>query len=238
MSDTSCLLAQATNPEQYDKISWSEIEASLQSKNGTRKFFFDVFDKKVWKNQKVLDLGCGTGWLVKEIEKAGAKRVIGIDPSIKNITIGKHLFPKSKIYQHNIESFPVKEKFDIVVSSMVFCHISNVELALQKLYHMLTKTGRLQIIVPGYEYFKSKSKITSFESVELTAEEYVVKTERREGSMCDIVRTVSWYLKKMEQNEFQITLVKSITSSKKLLFGAKRFKNSYEPVAYYIEVKK
>jgi 2-polyprenyl-3-methyl-5-hydroxy-6-metoxy-1,4-benzoquinol methylase len=108
MVNSSFLLAEATNNKQYDQIAWSEIESGLESKNGTRNFFFSVFNKKTWKNKKVLDIGCGTGWLVNEMKKAGAKQVIGIDPSIKNITKGNCLFPKSQLYKHSIESFPIK----------------------------------------------------------------------------------------------------------------------------------
>jgi 2-polyprenyl-3-methyl-5-hydroxy-6-metoxy-1,4-benzoquinol methylase len=236
---TTCLLAQATNPKQYNNSDWSKIESSLKSKRGTRNFFFEAFDKKEWKRKKILDLGCGTGWLVNEISKVGAKKVIGVDPSERNITWGKQLFPEINIYQHSLESFPIKEKFDYIISIMTFNHVSNVDLALQKISYLLEPKGRLQIIIPSYDYFRLKRNNYRKEFVHLSAEEYVVKTNRKEGEICDVIRTLSWFVKKMEKNDFQVKLIKAISlcENTKFIFGEKRFLGIDQPIAYFMELE-
>ena len=75
------LFVRATSPTQYDldDISWS-TENGLQSP--TRRFFFDYLlrFKENWRGADILDIGCGTGWLMPLLKENGAKSVEGIEP--------------------------------------------------------------------------------------------------------------------------------------------------------------
>ena len=64
----SRLLDRAVDIYQYDSMPWSEYEDTLQSPN--RKWMFSYLSKfnENWKG-RVVDIGCGTGWLINEISK-------------------------------------------------------------------------------------------------------------------------------------------------------------------------
>lgn len=81
-------------------------------------------------NKKILDLGCGYGENAKYYKEHGASYVLGID-------ISTHMIEKAKAENHadNIEYqvlamediSSLKEKFDIVISSLAFHYVENFE---------------------------------------------------------------------------------------------------------------
>jgi len=96
------------------------------------------------KGKRILDIGCGVGDFVKELSLLGAKYVYGIDISQKEIDYAK------KENQLSNNSFDIldannllqiKEKFDIVCSSITFDYIENFEILLSNIYKLLKKSG-------------------------------------------------------------------------------------------------
>jgi SAM-dependent methyltransferase len=64
--------------------------------------------------RNVFEIGCGTGWLLAEIKKYAPNIVIGIDPSIKNINIAKHLYPDLQIHCSSFENFKTNDKYNSI----------------------------------------------------------------------------------------------------------------------------
>ena len=89
----SHLLRRATDIGQYDDphLPWNKHEDSLESPN--RKWMFTYLSrfKEKWKG-RVVDIGCGTGWLINGIQ-AYARYAIGIDPSWNNFNRAKGFQP-------------------------------------------------------------------------------------------------------------------------------------------------
>jgi SAM-dependent methyltransferase len=114
----------ATDPAQYDSpvVRW-EIEVGLDSPS--RKFFYESLKPELIKakDSDVLEIGCGSGWLLKEIQKNGARSTIGIEPSKKNFELSRKNFPELKVVNVSLEDFEPNSHFDLVVSNMVFGHI-------------------------------------------------------------------------------------------------------------------
>jgi 2-polyprenyl-3-methyl-5-hydroxy-6-metoxy-1,4-benzoquinol methylase len=137
--DESRLFQRATNPEQYDleDLPW-EKEGTTES---PRTFFFWEYLQKYapeWKEKDVLDIGCGNGWLLNEAVKLGAKSVLGVEPSNRNVALAKNHYPDIEIAQSAFENFdPKGKKFDVATSVMAFSHINNLDLAFDKLHEIL-----------------------------------------------------------------------------------------------------
>lgn len=93
------------------------------------------------KGKKILDIGCGPGVHAKKMYEMGAK-VEGIDISNKMIEIAMREVPEVKFTVGDVEKLPyVKNKFDIVVASLVIGHFENWEKALSEIRRVLKKNG-------------------------------------------------------------------------------------------------
>ncbi|MBV7273732.1 class I SAM-dependent methyltransferase [Clostridiaceae bacterium UIB06] len=96
----------------------------------------------VEKNQKILDLGCGTGRLTNELVKNGAT-VIGIDSSADMIKKAKLNYPNLNFQVADATNLDFKNYFDTVFSNAVFHWIPNQEKLLYSIYNSLKDNGKL-----------------------------------------------------------------------------------------------
>lgn len=190
----SLLYLRAVDPHQYDfpDVHW-ETETGLESP--TRKFLFDVLQpyRHLWVGKDVLDVGCGTGWLLELLRKDGAKILDGFDPAASNIKIAHHLFPKLEVKRSDLEHFQTIRQYDYIVSSMVFMHLSNPDDAFKKLSVLLRPDGEIHIIVPDYDYFRKPRHDKRATYEQLNGDEYVGFVDRPQGLLADIIRKTTVY---------------------------------------------
>ncbi|SMC10019.1 class I SAM-dependent DNA methyltransferase [Nitratiruptor tergarcus] len=84
------------------------------------------------KNLKILDFGCGTGLVSYELTNI-AHSITGIDTSPKMVEMfnAKSTTPAIKAFCKDIDE--IEEKFDLIVSSMTFHHIKDIDAIIEKL---------------------------------------------------------------------------------------------------------
>jgi len=100
-----------------------------------------------------LDLGCGNGWVVREIAKNPlCYRAVGIDGSENMISKANSLSNDDVEYiLEDINSFSSKEKYDIIHSMEVLYYLDNPKEILKKvLNNWLENNGRLIIGIDHY----------------------------------------------------------------------------------------
>ncbi len=91
----------------------------------------------------VLDIGSGNGELLKEFYRVGYKDLTGIDPYIeKDIVYNDRLRIEKK------ELFDVNRDFDAIMLHHSLEHMDHQLEVLKKLYSILSKNGRLLIVIP------------------------------------------------------------------------------------------
>ena len=95
-------------------------------------------------NKRVLDFGCGTGLVSLEID---AKEILGVDLSCEMVGVFNK---KAEILGKNAKAIcddvkNVNSKFDVIVASMVFHHIENIQEMLKILSDKLYSNGKLFI---------------------------------------------------------------------------------------------
>jgi 2-polyprenyl-3-methyl-5-hydroxy-6-metoxy-1,4-benzoquinol methylase len=99
---------------------------------------------------KVLEIGCGTGYLLSRIQKLGAD-VIGIEPGIHCLTAKEKY--GVKIIHDFFPSKKITEQYDIIVMSIVLEHFQQPSKYLKLLSPYLNDNGLLIVSVPDAEPF-------------------------------------------------------------------------------------
>lgn len=92
------------------------------------------------KGKKILDLGCGTGIYAKLLTKKGAK-IKGFDISPRMIEIAKKENPNLDLRVGSGNKIPFKEKFDVVLASLVLDYFNNWDKPFKQVSKVLKKKG-------------------------------------------------------------------------------------------------
>ena len=91
--------------------------------------------------EHILDVGCGTGQLTKEIAQSGA-RVAGIDNSAAMIAQAKKNYPELEFRQGDVRDLPFRNEFDAVFSNAVLHWVKDAEPAAAAISGALKTGGR------------------------------------------------------------------------------------------------
>ena len=110
----------------------------------------DSFEK-YRKNNRILDVGCGEGWILELAMKKGWE-AYGTEFSSRAIEICEK--KGIKMYAGVLKPASIKEKdFDIIVSSETIEHINNPREELANMYQLLRKGGLLYITTPNFNSY-------------------------------------------------------------------------------------
>lgn len=134
------------------------------------------------KDEKILDLACGSGFFSNEFEKLGAK-VIGSD-------IGKELIEIAKKNYKNIEFFvsessnleKIKDKtIDKITIILALQNIENIKDTIKECYRILKNNGKLFIILnhPCFRIPKKSSWVTDDKSIYRRVDEYITESKEK-----------------------------------------------------------
>ncbi len=103
------------------------------------------------KGMTVLDVGCGTGAITKDIANVigSTGKIIGIDNTEGFILSGKEKYgdvKNMKLIHVDFFEFQPNEKYDLIVSARTLQWLSRVNEALEKMKSLLNPGGRISIL--------------------------------------------------------------------------------------------
>ncbi len=112
---------------------------------------------------KILEIGCGTGFLTEELQKKYPQaKILGIDISKEMVSCCSQKFTG----YHNLsfqkldgESFKLSEKFDLIVTNLTVQWFQTPSKGLQKLCKNLNNNGRLFFSTLGNKSFQEWGNI-------------------------------------------------------------------------------
>lgn len=116
-----------------------------------RKIVFDLIKKffVTDSNKTILDIGCGTGFLLKEFQNF--ERVYGIDCAQEALDYCRKRGLEN-VKKGNISDVPFNDnQFDIVLALDVLEHVENDDKALREMNRVLKRGGIGIIFVPAFQ---------------------------------------------------------------------------------------
>ncbi|WP_431157810.1 class I SAM-dependent methyltransferase [Winogradskyella poriferorum] len=99
-------------------------------------------------NQRILDLGCGSGQLTSKINEF-AKETIGIDKSVEMIADAKSKFPEIEFQVMDASNFLFNEKFDSIFSNATLHWVKDFRNAIKCMYENLNSNGKIVLEFGG-----------------------------------------------------------------------------------------
>ena len=107
-------------------------------------------------NKRILDLGCASGGLLKELKHLGYRNIAGIDPSIACVNITRREV-QCDCFQFSLfdDYEETVGKFDLIILSHVMEHILDVDAAMNKLLRLLNPGGCVYIECPNASNYKN-----------------------------------------------------------------------------------
>ncbi len=108
----------------------------------------DMLESKIGQAQgsSVLDVGCGTGDMLRRMERLGAARLVGIDESEGMLRVARELSreqPGISYLSASAGAIPGEdERFDIVISCVAFHHFPDPRASLREIARVMKPGGR------------------------------------------------------------------------------------------------
>jgi len=139
-----------------DPIIANKYEDYTESQNGKieREYLFAMISKQLptEKDIKVLDLGCGDGWLTQELSER-FENITGCDVSESLIAAAKRRYNNNFVIADF--SAPTKfsdNQFDLIVINMAAHCIQNQEFAFKEIHRILKSDGSVIVTIPNPYY--------------------------------------------------------------------------------------
>jgi 2-polyprenyl-3-methyl-5-hydroxy-6-metoxy-1,4-benzoquinol methylase len=98
------------------------------------------------KPQKILDIGCGLGWLLSFLNDDWDKYGVEVSKFASS-----HAQQYGNVFNGILEDFPDSGKFDVIVMNHVIEHVENPIQVLNKIRDMLSDTGIFIIGTPDFD---------------------------------------------------------------------------------------
>lgn len=107
------------------------------------------------KDKKVLDYGCGDGWLCEKLKQKGAK-IFGCDISEKFIKLAKENYKEIEFKIINNKTSYKNNEFDAIVCNIVLHITKDYEKVLNEMYRILKPGGKAIITIMHPKHYKSE----------------------------------------------------------------------------------
>ncbi len=104
------------------------------------------------KGEQLLDVACGTGYLLERADARGLK-VTGVDLSSSAVELSENLVPTAEVQQSSAEQLPFKnERFDYLTCLGSIEHFLDQQKALEEFKRVTQKQATFLFVVPNKNY--------------------------------------------------------------------------------------
>lgn len=139
--------------EYSKKVEGKESQGFLIRENCLNPYLFSSLGDV--KGKKILDYGCGDGWLSGKLKERGAD-IEGCDISEKFIDIAKKNYPDIKFSVINKKTSYKDNEFDIVLSNIVLHITEDYKNLLNEMYRILKPNGKCIVTIMHPRHYKEE----------------------------------------------------------------------------------
>jgi ubiquinone/menaquinone biosynthesis C-methylase UbiE len=123
-----------------DSAGWTNIKIPISSKQITRGI---ISLSNITKQDKILEIGCGVGFLSREFKK----NYTGVDYSVDIVKRHLSLFPEHDIHMANANNLPFEDNsYDVVFCCGVFQYLPNDMFAEEVINEMIRVSNRVVLL--------------------------------------------------------------------------------------------
>ncbi|WP_411842792.1 class I SAM-dependent methyltransferase [Salinicoccus sp. HZC-1] len=130
--------------------------------------------------KSVLDIGCGMGHLMEHMLKQTLQHITGVDHSARMIDYcrSKESLKEAEFRQGNFMDIDIIQKFDVIVSSLVFHYFQDFDALCRKLSNIMNEDGTLLFSMEHPIVTASKTPETKIKDAKLKIDHYFDESER------------------------------------------------------------
>ena len=135
------------NNQDFTEISKRYKKTSI-IQNSAADILLDLLNIK--ENERILDVGCGTGNLTQKLFNKSQGYVVGIDPSSGMIEESrKNCSKEIQFYVSSAEDISFYSSFDVIFCNSAFQWVRDANKSIYNFYNALKVNGRVGIQAPG-----------------------------------------------------------------------------------------
>ena len=230
------IFQRATNPRQYDSpdLDWSE-EGVLSSP--AMKFFHRYLRRELGRiaGKAVLDIGCGTGHLSVLLDALGARHVVGLEPSARNVSFARRHHPDLVVVNGGLMDSDLPPEFDLAVAVMSFEHQPELRAAFRRVSNLLRPGGAFYLVVGDKAYHLTPRFDLGLEAHERPDGSVLIATRYPFGTIHDVVRPVDHYERAARAEGFEMARRVSMVPTEELFESDPRWREfEGRPVAHLL----
>jgi SAM-dependent methyltransferase len=106
---------------------------------------------------RILDIGCGTGWLGNALLRYGS--VWGMDLSQRSIEEGQRLYPDLHLLSGSFMQTELAGPFDLIISADSFAHMVDHEACLNRVAELLKPRGTFLLMTQNPRIWSRRSRL-------------------------------------------------------------------------------
>lgn len=141
-------------PESFEGL--ARVEAGYFWFRARNAIIIWALGKYVPKIRSLLEVGCGTGFVLSAISKRyPTVQITGSEIYTSGLEFAAQRIPKAELIQMDARNLPFVEEFDVVAAFDVIEHIDEDELVLKNFYRAIKPGGTCLITVPQHQWLWS-----------------------------------------------------------------------------------
>jgi len=106
--------------------------------------------------QSLLEIGCGTGNVLAEIQKTGIGRAVGSEALAEGLAYAARRAPGAELVQLDARRIPFREEFDVVAAFDVIEHVEEDDEVLAGMFAACRPGGGVLVTVPQHAWLWSR----------------------------------------------------------------------------------
>ncbi len=170
------------------------------------------------KENNILDVGCGCGFLTNAIYKLERSNIIGIDISSVSVEQAKKRYPFIHFVNGDIYSYTSEKKYEICLAVMVLNNMPDLYLFFEKIGNLLVENGKIIMVIPHPFFWPMKHmRIESFSYTKEEAHQFHFSTKGRTDYNAEVTffhRSLGKYINVMHEMGYKIVYCDELMETK------------------------